>query len=180
MGCMIWRMAIPPSPEVKLAPSRPRRIFLWLAFVGVVAVLPSLVTMMIAYITGSPPAIMSLFAEGDGFLVAIAITADGIGRAVERKKADTVRVIACGAVLGLALIAFVSTKTKLMDHKEAVEHVVNDLADPHHPAHNPERDLKLLSDLLKKVPYSENHVGWVSLYLIGASLFTSFMIVVAD
>src|SRR5436305_48518 len=97
---------IPETQHVRLGVSKGRRIVLWLIFVGLVAVLSSLVTGVIGYINGNTPTFTDLLAEGDGFLVAIAITADAYGRAVEREQAHTLPAIGCAILLAAALVGF--------------------------------------------------------------------------
>jgi hypothetical protein len=162
----------PETQHVQLSVSKGRRVVLWLIFVGLVAVLSSLVTGVIGYINGNTPSVTDLLAEGDGFLVAIAITADAYGRAVEREQAHTLPAIGCAILLAAALVAFGYTKTQLQNHREEIAIQVNDIRKL-----PPDEALRRLVSVLEKHPYKNERVFNLSVVLVVLALLTSFTVI---
>jgi ABC-type multidrug transport system fused ATPase/permease subunit len=172
-----------PSPKawrqfLKKLLNKSRRVWLWLVFVGLVAVVSLLVAMLIGYFEGNTPELRDLLSEGDGFLIAIAITADAYGRAVEHKQAHTIRALGCGLVLLAAILAFGFVKTQLQNQKAEV---VSQLATIHkYPPANDRavETLTRLTDAVEKHPYRVERLATTSLYLIVARLITSFLVII--
>ena len=145
-----------------------KRIYMWLLFVGLVAVLPPLATWIIGYTHSNSPTTTALLAEGDGFLIAIAIAADAIGRVTDDQRRINFSSFFCAMVLIAALIAFVTAKTEILNQKTIVE---SSLAS---------RNCEGLIDTLKTPPNDEEHIAIESKWALGASLVTSFIIVLSQ
>ncbi len=114
-------MPQPPNPvtskTLEYQPSTSYRVFLWLVFVAVVAGGSSLASLTSGYVHGATPSLASLLYEGDGFLIAVAITADGVSRELSRSKPNGIRITACGFVLAASLFLFGLIKSDLAAHK---------------------------------------------------------------
>lgn len=159
--------------NVRLSVSRGRRIALWIIFVGLVAVASSIVTAVVGYTLDKTPSMKELFAEGDGLLIVVAITADAIGRAVERKQSHTIRALACALVFALALLVFGITKTQMQNHRDEIESAVSNAA---HLA--PEQALKGLETALNKSSYDQERLLTTSVVLLVAGLASAFWVII--
>lgn len=152
-----------------------RRVWLWLLFVGLVAVASTLVTLLVGYLKGSVPSLSSLLADGDGFLVAIAISGDAIGRVATQRRPLDVSVVLCGLALIAAFLGFGITKTEALEHREHIQSALDS-----DPKISPEARLAALNEALKKVPIDEAKVLQASRVIVGASVLTAFLIILKE
>lgn len=107
----------PPVQQMRTGSSLGAKVGLWVVFVVIVAAASPLLTLFIAYLSGSNlPSRGDLLADGDGYLMAIAISADGLARAFDksRSKARSALIAMCVLIILISLPAYCLPKAQTL------------------------------------------------------------------